>query len=140
MTAENRRLTRVERAVLAVLVDPRFNQPNTTNAERIAAADVSERRFYEVMADPWFQDQQRRAFLDVIRTNIGPIVEAAVKTASAEGRDGHQDRKMLLEMGGMYIPKSAIDHTTGGLPMKAFADIDDGEPVALSPDVDPATE
>jgi hypothetical protein len=124
---ENRRLTRAEQNLLAVLVNPAFNQPDTTNEQRFNAAKISESRFYGIMTDPWFKEQHKNAVFQMIRSNVGSIINASVKTAQQEGRNGFMDRRMLMEMSGMYVPKQAFDHTTGGKPIKSFADISDGD-------------
>lgn len=128
---ENDSLTRAERAVLRVLIDPTYHE--ATNAEKIQAAGVSEAQFYRIVRKPQFREQEKAAFFDLIQTRLGPIIEAAMKTASMEGRDGFNDRKMLLEMGGMYTPKSGLDLTSGGKPLKAYEDIDDGDRPAVPP-------
>lgn len=108
---QNRRLTRSEKALLAVLLDPAYFK--ALNTERARAAGISDRRFYQMMADPWFREREREAFYDLLRTRLGPIVQAAAETAAQPGRDGHFDRKMVLEMAGLYLPKQE-QRLTGG--------------------------
>lgn len=83
-----------------------------TVAELAAKAGIGERTYYRLMADPqyrvWLDEQRRQA----LARHVDNIMNAAVTTAARDGRDGHQDRKMLLEMAGLYVPKQA--HEVGG--------------------------
>jgi hypothetical protein len=108
--AQNRTLTRAEKAVLDILADPAYFK--ATNEEKVEASGVSRRRFYEILADPWVRDQQKQLCLDMIRSRVNDIVGAAVTSAvECIGKEGHLDRKMLLEMSGLYEPKQKQEHT-----------------------------
>jgi hypothetical protein len=113
--AEQRSLTRKERAVLAIICDP--SMADATNRERYAKAGLSERRYYEILADPWFNEQHRRMIQSVVKERVGRLIEAGYQTAATPGRDGFQDRRMLLEMTGHYVKREQIDHTSGGQPI-----------------------
>jgi hypothetical protein len=101
--ASDRKLTAAETRVLKVLCNPDYF--GASNADRIAAANTSERRFYQIMADKWFVQQQKEAVLKMIQGDVSGVVNAALQSAKLEGRAGHSDRKMLLQMAGIYEPK-----------------------------------
>jgi hypothetical protein len=117
---DNRILTRVERNVLAVLINPAYF--HALDAEKCKAAGASESRFYQVKGDPWFQAQLRDAFLSFVQESVGPIIAASIDTAATSGRDGHPDRKMLLEMAQLYTPNSKIEHA-GEVALRVLVDV-----------------
>lgn len=107
-----RTLTRAERSVIQVLSDPALYRETAT--ERIAAAGVSRDRYYKIMKNPDFRQLQRDFVHDMIRERVAPVIGAALDTASVKGRDGHNDRDMVLQMAGLYTPKQQTDlHVTG---------------------------
>lgn len=111
----NRTFTRVERKVLEAITAPAL--ANATNEERFAHAGVSKTRFYGIMQDPWFRKKHREFIHNHVQGRIAELVNASANTATTPGRDGFQDRRMLLEMTGHYTPRQQIDHTTAGQPI-----------------------
>jgi hypothetical protein len=111
----NRMLTRKERAVLRVICDPALCE--ATQAERAKQAQVSIRQYFSILADPWFREQHRVAINRHVQERVGRLIEAGYQTAATPGRDGFQDRRMLLEMTGHYVKREQIDHTSGGQPI-----------------------
>lgn len=88
--------------LLIVLADP--DAWGKTNLQRMELASVSKAHFYRLMKDADFLRRARDAMLLGLRGGISGPLEALYKTASKVGREGHQDRKLLLEMTGMYSP------------------------------------
>ena len=88
-----------------------------TNIELARRAGISEKRFYTLMGDPmyraWVNEQRQRT----LNRYVDQILTASVKTAAKDGREGHQDRRMLLEMTGLYQPKGAEGGGGGGQPL-----------------------
>lgn len=102
-------LTRAGQKLAAVMLDPTY--ASATDEERARAAGISRRHLYRLMADEDFQAALRARAIDLLRPKLGPILDAAVQTASTPGRDGFKDREMLLQMVGLYVPKQALEHT-----------------------------
>lgn len=95
-------LTRSEQKLLAVLTDPKYFGAN--NAGKAEAAGISDRLLYQIVKRPHFKAAMKDFLTNYLTTQNGPILDAAVQTAKEKGRDGFNDRKMLLEMSGMYEP------------------------------------
>lgn len=49
---------------------------------------------------------------------VGPALTALGETAATSGREGYADRRLLLEITGIYTPKSKQDITSGGEPVQ----------------------
>jgi len=84
------------------------------NKELIELAGISEAHFYRLMKNPSFTAKRRAILLDVVKSSIGLILKAAVDSAQIEGRDGQPDRKMLLEMAGLYLPAKHLALSAAG--------------------------
>lgn len=106
--APERTLTRAEKALLAVLLNPKYYK--SMDKERWTAAGISRRRFYEIIADPWFREQQHQAFMDWLRRDLAPIMDAHIETARMPGKEGFFDRRMAFEMSGYYQEQKRIEH------------------------------
>lgn len=95
--------TRAGRALYMAMADP--ESLRLTNIELARRAGISEKRFYDLMGNPmyraWVNEQRQRT----LNRYVDQILTASVKTAAKDGREGHQDRRMLLEMTGLYQPK-----------------------------------
>lgn len=98
--------TRTEEKVLAILVNPEHFRK--TNAQKIALATCSCYQFYKIMRNPWFQKQVKDAALQLLHGQVMGVFDAAIETAKEVGRDGFNDRKMLLEMAGYYNPTATV--------------------------------
>lgn len=114
-SAQNRVLTRKEKAVLAVVTDPALSQ--ATNKEKAKLAGVSPRHFYQIMADPYFAQVQRNECKSFVRSRMQVYLQAMDATAGKAGRDGFNDRRLAFEMGELYTPRQQVDHTTQGKPI-----------------------
>lgn len=111
--AENCSLTRAERALLAILTNPEYFKAD--DKAKYTAAGISESRYYQLMRKPEFKQALVDMFRDMLQGDIGPIIAAAKTTATTcLDRDGHQDRKMLLEMAGVYTPKQEVKNEHSG--------------------------
>ena len=114
-TALDRTLTRKEEAVLRVIMNP--DHADKTNQERADTAGVSLRHWYQILADPFIKRRQREAVQDMICTSVAPMLKQSLRVAVEEKRDGFNDRKLLLSMGGFYVERQQIDHTSAGQPI-----------------------
>lgn len=129
--AEDRQFTRCEKRIFEVLTNPEYY--NWTTTCKIEKTGVSRAQFYIIMGDEWFRKQVKNFFLQQVATDIGPVIDSALQTSKIVGKDGHADRKMLLEMAGQYEPpRQNVDHTTNGkdLPVAIIEIVkSDGEPI-----------
>lgn len=55
--------------------------------------------------DPLMSERVRDLRVDLVDEYVGDVLEAAADCAVNDGPQGHQDRKMILEMAGVYRPK-----------------------------------
>lgn len=123
--ALNRSFTRKERAVLEAICNPALR--DVTVSERAKAAGVSERRYFEIMKDPWFRRQHREYIQATVQERVASLVDASAQTAATPGRDGFNDRRMLLEITGHYVPRQQTDVTSGGQPIVGVIGVDPGQ-------------
>lgn len=115
---KERSLTRAERQVLTVILNPEYSKlPDT---QRCAIAGVSRRRWVEIMGDPWFREQQQAAFAAWLERDLAPIWRAHMETAAAPGKDGFRDRELAFKMIGYYKEERRIEHKKA--PAEAGAD------------------
>jgi hypothetical protein len=119
---ENRKLTRGEVAVLRVLMDP--SNAEKTDIDRMKLAGVGNDTWYRVVRDPYIQRKQREMAQEYIRSAVAPMLKQSIQVATSEKRDGFNDRKLLLEMSGFYVPRQQIDHTTAGQPIVGVVGVD----------------
>lgn len=106
-------LTRKQLAVLHVLMDP--DNAGKSDLELIALAGVSNSTFYKVMRDPQVQAEHQQMCKDLIAKQVAPIIQRSIKVATSEGRDGFQDRRLLLSMSGHYVERKQQDVTVKGV-------------------------
>jgi len=93
--------TTAEKKLLEVLLDPVSTQLSVTDiCER---AGVARRTYYKATAKEEFNNLVKESALDMIKGKVAPLMNAAYKYALEE--KGHQDRKMLFNMLGMYADK-----------------------------------
>jgi hypothetical protein len=97
-------LTKADVALLAAMADPdRFR---ATNEELWTAAGISRATFYRLTRDPGFAARRRQQLFDVLRSEVNDVVYATLLNAQLPGREGFADRKLLLEMTGVYQPSA----------------------------------
>ena len=123
-------LSRAQERVLATLIDPKHYKK--TNCEKAKLADVHITTLYAYLRDDDFTAVLQECCKAMLNSNLAPIFDAMNKTASKEGREGTQDRKLALEVGGIIEGKGGgvtiqqnfsigqlmdqIDGQTSGLP------------------------
>ncbi len=104
---QNIALTRKQLAVLDVLMDPDNAQKSDTEMSDIAG--VSRTTFYRVRMLPEVDAERRRLCKALIQSRVAPIIDRSIKVAMSEGRDGFQDRRLLLSMSGDYVERQQHD-------------------------------
>lgn len=107
-----RTLTRTEQKILDGIMDPALR--HSTQPVFCKAVGVGATRYWQIMKDPWFQEQRRSLLRSIIQRQAMTFVEAAAKTAATPGRDGFQDRRLLLSMTGDHIERRQHNHDVTG--------------------------
>jgi hypothetical protein len=120
--AQNRTLTRAERRILESICD--VSQRDLQVDERCKRIGVSRTRYFQIMSDAWFRSQHREYIRRSVQERVSALVGASYDTAVTPGRDGFNDRRMLLEVTGHYVPRQQIDHTTAGQPIVGVVGVD----------------
>ncbi len=117
-------MTRIQAQIIAVCCDPA--NLKLTNREIIERVGCSITQYYRWLKDPDFQARRRQAMLDALRSSIQQVIGVALNTALEPGKEGHADRKMLLEMSGLYQPATKSQIELKAAPM-AEGDMPDDE-------------
>lgn len=94
--------TVAEKKLLEVLINPENLGKSVT--ELCNLADVSRNKYYDAMKKTSFQELVKHTTMELIKGKIGDVVNATYLYAL--GERGHQDRKMLLTMAGLYAEKT----------------------------------
>lgn len=89
-----------EEKLLQVRLDPENLGKNIT--ELCQAAGISRQTYYDSMKKQGFVNLLNKLRLESLRNYISDVIDASFKTATTCGSRGFQDRKMLLEMAGLY--------------------------------------
>lgn len=71
------------------------------------------RRWRTRHAELFVHSAEQSAFNRLLRDVLPDVLDASVRCAVDDGAQGHQDRKLLLEMAGAYRAKSAPMLTSG---------------------------
>jgi hypothetical protein len=106
-----RELSKGERALLLVLMDPTHYR--TSTAERARAAGISVSTYFRIMRQPDFQVLINAAYRTAMRQSLGHVIAAALDTATEPGRDGQRDREMVLQMTGLHAPRQGVEVNVG---------------------------
>lgn len=102
--------TVAEKKLLEVLINPEHLGKNVT--ELCNLADVSRNKYYDAMKKEAFQELVKSTTLELVKAKIGDVLNATY--IYSLGEKGHQDRKMLLTMAGLYADKQETE-ISGGL-------------------------
>lgn len=109
--------TNAEIRLLEVLVNPEFVGKTITHICEVA--EISRFTYYEAMKKDGFVNLVNDTTMDLIKGKASDVLNAAYKYALKE--KGHQDRKLLLTIAGIYSDKQEIEHSGK-----------DGEPVSFN--------
>lgn len=94
--------TAAEKKLLEVLINPENLGKNVT--ELCNLANVSRNKYYDAMKKQPFQELVKHTTLELVKAKIGDVLNATY--IYALGEKGHQDRKVLLTMAGLYAEKT----------------------------------
>lgn len=126
--ASDPKLSPAAKRVLLALFDPAHF--GASYPELAEATGCSERQIANIMTQRVFADAVKAIFNRQLSRSAGAILDAAVKSALIPGRDGYQDRKMLLEMAGLYTGpvrrhvhegKIGVEHQVGSRLTRALS-------------------
>ncbi len=118
----------IEARIIESLADP-AQRPLTVGA-RCAAMGIHRCTWYRHMEDPLFRARAAAAWRECCRDALGPVMQALLTSAQIEGREGHQDRKLLLELLGEYTPGQSVEVRAAAAPA-SVDDLDDAALLAL---------
>lgn len=102
--------TAAEKRLLEVLINPDYLGKNVT--ELCNLAEISRNKYYDAMKKKDFQSLVADTTQDLIKGKIGDVLNATYKYSLTA--KGHQDRKVLLTMAGLYVDKKETE-ISGGL-------------------------
>jgi hypothetical protein len=115
-----------EALILESLANP-AHRPLTIE-QRCVLLGIARSTWYRHTTDPQFKARATKAFRDAAADAFGPILDVLVTSALAEGKEGHADRKLYLQLTG------AIDGNGAGgrsrdeeTPVKRGAEMTDQE-------------
>ena len=94
-------MTAAGKKLFQVLIDPQYLGTNVDELCRIA--DVSRDTYYRLMKDERFTQEVTNTSKQLVMAKIGDVINATYENAI--GERGHQDRKLLLTMAGLYTDK-----------------------------------
>jgi hypothetical protein len=95
-----RRLTNTELRVLKVLMNPAY--VDLDEQAKLALCGCGATKYRKVKRDPAVRAEMQRMINDALDEEIAPILKKSAEVAKNMGRDGFQDRKMLLTMQGAF--------------------------------------
>ena len=117
MTKPNKyKLTAAEKRLLEVLINPDYVGYSVTDI--CSLANVGRNKYYDAMAKEEFRDIVNSTTLDIIKGKASDVLNATYKYALTE--KGHQDRKLILTMAGIYADKQ-VTELTGSLDLSTQA-------------------
>ena len=105
-TTTDNELTSTQYRLLTVLVDADSAALSITAKCKLAG--VSRNTYYDVIKLPQFVTKLKNIASDNINAHINDIVQASIHCAKNDKYKGHADRKMLLEMSGMYHAEPTV--------------------------------
>ena len=113
------KLTPAGKKLFQVLVNPEHLGKNVDELCKIA--DVSRDTYYRLHKEQGFVDLVSETSKEMVMAKMGDILNATY--VYALGEKGHQDRKLLLTMAGLYADKQSIEHSGGMSVSNPFADL-----------------
>lgn len=100
-------LTPAREKILEALLNPEFLGLSIT--EKCNLIGISRNCWYKAIKDQSFMSLVKKTNIDLIKESAHEIIAASKKVAINSGARGFNDRRMLLEMSGYYVPKSEVN-------------------------------
>lgn len=102
--------TKNELKLIEALSNPEYRDLNITKLCQVVG--ISREAYYRMMRKPSFVAYYKKMQFEAVKSSIAKVLSATIEFAINEPRC-HQDRKMLLEMAGMYDEKMKLEHSGG---------------------------
>ncbi|MGG5372847.1 phBC6A51 family helix-turn-helix protein [Enterococcus sp. AZ196] len=115
--------TPAEKKLLEILINPEYIGKSVTDICK--AATISRFKYYEAMKNEEFTKLVNEITMDLIKGKASDVLNASYKYALTE--KGHQDRKMILTIAGIYTDKQDIKHSGGVDIRKQYEEMSDEE-------------
>lgn len=96
----SQKLSDSQQRVVDVLIDPRYFKASV--ADQAKAAGLSRPQFYRVRKEEAVLAAVRDAMGERIILRLPRVIDAMLKSAMIPGKEGAGDRKLLVEMTGLY--------------------------------------
>ncbi len=103
------KLTPAEAALMLVLCDPAHFKKTAAEVSELAGISGSE--YYQIIQREHFLAMKDQILLRHLRSRINKVLYASVKYATESARNT-AERKMLLEMAGLYVPSAQKVHVS----------------------------
>lgn len=109
--------------ILTALLDPELRQlPVVAICDQIG---ISRATWYRHRSEPSFRQRFSALCTEALTDHVAPVLSVLATSAALPGRDGHPDRKLFLEVAGMYQPASRVQVEGAGGERRAAADLTD---------------
>lgn len=115
--------TAAEKRLLEVLINPEYLGRNVTDLCNLA--EISRNKYYDAMKKKEFQELVADTTQDLIKGKIGDVLNATYKYSLTA--KGHQDRKVLLTMAGLYVDKKETELSGGVEVNNPYANLSEDE-------------
>lgn len=102
--------TAAEKKLLEVLINP--DNLGKSVQELCSLAKIGKTKYYDAMGKSDFSALVNKTTMDLIKGKASDVLNASYKYALTE--KGHQDRKMILTIAGLYVDKKETE-ISGGL-------------------------
>jgi len=100
-------MTPSEIRLVEVLLNP--ENIGLTVVEKCKKADISPMHYYRMMKNSEYVKKVHELTLNMIKGRIADVIQASLECALNDKYKGFADRKMLLEMSGMYRQSSDLN-------------------------------
>ena len=104
-TVDTYRPTGNELKLIEALSNPENRELNVSEVCELIG--ISRQAYYKMFKKPEFVKYYNDFQVELIKSNIGDVIKATIYFATQSAAN-HQDRKMLLEMGGLYTEKKEV--------------------------------
>lgn len=115
--------TAAEKKLLEVLINP--DNLGKSVQELCSLAKIGKTKYYDAMGKSDFSALVNKTTMDLIKGKASDVLNASYKYALTE--KGHQDRKMILTIAGIYTDKQDIKHSGGVDIRKQYGEMSDEE-------------
>lgn len=105
-------LTPIQKRMIVALNNPDLADLNIT--EFCLKANVNRKTYYRLLKDPQFVEIKNKIAIECLKGKIDKVINAAYKFGTTNSKCSN-DRKVLLNMAGLYSDKQEIDAKTDNI-------------------------